>query len=145
MILIYWTGKVGNAIASLCEYQNIPYQMSDDTRPPTSYDAYEYIIPSPWVPGTHPIYQTGKILSELDFAYRFLPKGFQIISITGTEGKSTTSWMMYNILYNEHFVKKNCNKTVTKIQKKSPVYLSGNFDIPFRIWKKSPTHPLRIK
>jgi UDP-N-acetylmuramoylalanine--D-glutamate ligase len=131
MILIYWIGKVGNALASLCEYQNISYQMVDDTRAPLSYDVYEYIIPSPWVPGTHPIYQTGKILSELDFAYRFLPKGFHIISITGTDGKSTTSWMMYNILHNEYSVKENCNKTVTKNGKNFPVYLSGNFDIPF--------------
>lgn len=76
------------------------------------------IIPSPWIPGTHVIYQTGKVVSELDFAYRYLPRGFQIISITGTDGKSTTSWIMYNILEKEFSVKKS-------------VYLSGNFDIPF--------------
>jgi UDP-N-acetylmuramoylalanine--D-glutamate ligase len=85
---------------------------------PTSYDAYEMIVPSPGIPGTHQIYQTGKIVSELDFAYRYMPRGFQIVSITGTDGKSTTSWIMYSILEKEFSVKKG-------------VYLSGNFDIPF--------------
>lgn len=83
-----------------------------------SFDSYEKIIPSPGVPEHHSIYKSGKILAELDFAYEFLPKGFQIISVTGTDGKSTTSWIMYNILEKEYSVKK-------------PVYLSGNFDIPF--------------
>lgn len=57
-------------------------------------------------------------MCELDFAYQFLPRGFQIVSITGTDGKSTTAWIMYNILEKEFSVKKS-------------VYLSGNFDIPF--------------
>jgi UDP-N-acetylmuramoylalanine-D-glutamate ligase len=47
-----------------------------------------------------------------------MPQGFQIISVTGTDGKSTTAWIMYNILEKEFSVKKS-------------VYLSGNFDIPF--------------
>lgn len=118
MYLIYWKWKVGLAIAALCDKQKLPYEICDDTDHPESYDAYEVIIPSPGVPGFHPIYKTGKILSELDFAYQFLPADFQIISVTGTDGKSTTAWIMYNILEKEFSVKK-------------PVYLSGNFDIPF--------------
>lgn len=94
------------------------YELCDDTDAPSSYDAYDMIVPSPGIPGTHAIYQTLKIVSELDFAYRYMPKGFQIVSITGTDGKSTTSWIMYNILEKEYSVKKG-------------VYLSGNFDIPF--------------
>jgi UDP-N-acetylmuramoylalanine--D-glutamate ligase len=58
------------------------------------------------------------VISELDFAYKYLPKAFQIISITGTDGKSTTTWMMYNILQKEYIGKKK-------------VYISGNFEIPF--------------
>lgn len=41
-----------------------------------------------------------------------------MIAVTGTDGKSTTSWIMYTILEKEFFGKKS-------------VYLSGNFDIPF--------------
>ncbi|MBX9809163.1 hypothetical protein K2X92_02115, partial [Candidatus Gracilibacteria bacterium] len=118
MYLIYGKGKVGLAIASLCEWKGIAYEICDDTSMPESYNQYECIIPSPGVPGTHTIYSTGKVMSELDFAYQFLPKDFQIISVTGTDGKSTTSWIMYNILEKEFSVKKS-------------VYLSGNFEIPF--------------
>ncbi len=57
-------------------------------------------------------------MCELDFAYQFLPRDFQIISVTGTDGKSTTAWIMYSILEREFSVKKG-------------VYLSGNFDVPF--------------
>jgi UDP-N-acetylmuramoylalanine--D-glutamate ligase len=57
-------------------------------------------------------------MCELDFAYQFLPRMFQVVSVTGTDGKSTTAWIMYNILEKEFSVKKS-------------VYLSGNFDIPF--------------
>lgn len=118
MILIYWKGKVGNALADLCTFLQIPFELGDDANEYTSFEKYEYIIPSPGIMGTHCIYETWKVLCELDFVYQFLPKWFQIVSITGTDGKSTTSWIMYNILKREYSVKKG-------------VYLSGNFDIPF--------------
>ncbi|MDD2693505.1 MAG: UDP-N-acetylmuramoyl-L-alanine--D-glutamate ligase [Candidatus Gracilibacteria bacterium] len=118
MYCIYGKNKVGQAVAKLCEYQNIPYEMIDDSDAVTSFEKYDVIIPSPGIPGMHRIYATGKILAELDFAYQFLPKKFEIVSITGTDGKSTTSWIAYNILQKEFFGKKS-------------VYLSGNFDIPF--------------
>jgi UDP-N-acetylmuramoylalanine--D-glutamate ligase len=79
---------------------------------------YEAIIPSPGIPSSHRIYATGRVISELDFADQFLPKGFKKISITGTDGKSTTTWILYSILQKEYFGKKK-------------VYLSGNFDIPY--------------
>ncbi len=118
MYCIYWKNKVGQAVANLCEKQGIDYEMLDDTDNVTDFSKYDVIIPSPGIPGTHPVYQTGKVLAELDFAYQFLPKRFQIVSITGTDGKSTTSWIVYNILQKEFFGKKY-------------IYLSGNFDIPF--------------
>lgn len=54
----------------------------------------------------------------MDFAYQFLPKNFEIIAITGTDGKSTTTWMIYSILEKYYFGKKK-------------IFLSGNFEIPF--------------
>lgn len=108
---------MGQALAELCKFQNIPFELRDDTES-VDFSQYEVIIPSPGIPGTHPIYQTGKVISELDFAYQFVPAWFQIIAVTGTDGKSTTSWIMYTILEKEYFGKKS-------------VYLSGNFDIPF--------------
>ncbi len=118
MYLIYWKGRVGNAIAELCKLQSISYVLADDSDDIVDFSEYEAIIPSPWIPWTHRIYETGKIISELDFAYQFLPKNFQILSITGTDGKSTTTWILYSILS-----KLNADK--------KKVFLSGNFEIPF--------------
>lgn len=117
MILIYGKWKVWTALKELCEYLNIPAEMKDDKDEISDFSAYETIIPSPGIPPTHRIYTTGKILGELDFVYQFLPKNFKIISITGTDGKSTTAWIMYNILRQEFGDDK--------------VFLSGNFEIPF--------------
>lgn len=116
MYLIYGKGKVGNALKELCDYKNIPAEIKDDADKITDFSHYEAIIPSPGVPPTNPIYKTGKIIWELDFAYWFLPKNFKIISITGTDGKSTTTWIMYNILRQEFGDEK--------------VFISGNFDLP---------------
>ncbi len=118
MILIYWNWKVGQGIADLCDHLAIPYDIMDYHSPLPPHDKYEFIIPSPGVPSHHGVYKTWKVMSELDFAYQYLPKLYQIIAITGTDGKSTTSWIMYNILQKEYFGKKS-------------VYLSWNFDIPF--------------
>lgn len=118
MMLIFGKWKVGSAVVELATHLGLEYEICDDSSSPDSYDFYEVIIPSPGIPSTHKVYQTGKVLSELDFAYQFLPKKFDIVSVTGTDGKSTTSWIAYNILQKEFFGKKS-------------VYLSGNFDIPF--------------
>ncbi len=118
MILIYWTAKVWSAVAALCDHYNLAYDIRDYREPLVSYDAYDTIIPSPGVPSHHPVYATGKVVSELDFACGYLPKWFRVVAITGTDGKSTTSWIMYSILEKEYFGKKS-------------VYLSGNFDVPF--------------
>ena len=130
MILIYWTGKVWSALGELCEYLSLEYEIRDDQNPPVSYDNYDSIIPSPGVPSSHYLYKTWKVNSELDFAYKYLPNDYTIIAITGTDGKSTTSWIMYELLRKE-FGEEN-------------VYLSGNFEIPFsatvkeilKKWKK---------
>lgn len=118
MYLIYWKNKVGTAVVGLCEYLKIPYEICDDTDAPEDLKKYECIIPSPGIPSSHRIYATGRVISELDFADQFLPKGFKKISITGTDGKSTTTWILYSILQKEYFGKKK-------------IYLSGNFDIPY--------------
>lgn len=117
MILIYGKWKVGSAVAKLCESRGISYEIRDDCDAPASFDAYDTIIPSPGIPSSHSVYKTGKVKSELDFAYEFLPANFTIIAVTGTDGKSTTSWLLYKLLLAEFGSEK--------------VYLSGNFDVPF--------------
>lgn len=46
-----------------------------------------------------------------------MPSNTEIIAITGTDGKSTTTHILYSILQNYHFGKKK-------------IYISGNFEIP---------------
>lgn len=116
MILIYWKWKVGKGIENLCEYLHLEYEIKDDADT-IDLSFYDRIIPSPWVPSHHSVYTSWKILSELDFAYEFLPKDFHIIAVTGTDGKSTTSWILYELLRREFGDER--------------VYLSGNFDVPF--------------
>jgi UDP-N-acetylmuramoylalanine-D-glutamate ligase len=78
---------------------------------------YEMIIPSPGIPSHHHVYTTGKVKSELDFAYEYLPSDFKIIAVTGTDGKSTTAWILSELLRQKFG--------------EDTVYLSGNFDVPF--------------
>ncbi|GAB0174433.1 MAG: UDP-N-acetylmuramoyl-L-alanine--D-glutamate ligase [Candidatus Altimarinota bacterium] len=116
MILIYGKGKVGMAVADLCVSLQIEHEIKDDSDE-LDYSRYDFIIPSPGIPSSHNVYKSGKVKSELDFAYEFLPKSFHIVAVTGTDGKSTTSWILYELLRQEFGVEK--------------VYLSGNFEIPF--------------
>lgn len=53
----------------------------------------------------------------MDFAARYLPRGFKTLCITGTDGKSTTAWILYKLLCAEYGEGK--------------VFLSGNFEVPF--------------
>jgi UDP-N-acetylmuramoylalanine--D-glutamate ligase len=116
MLLIYWKWKVGKGIAWLCDFLDISYEIKDDSDT-LDFQKYETIIPSPGIPSHHSVYRTWKVKSELDFAYEFLPKDFHIIAVTGTDGKSTTSWILYELLRREFGDER--------------VYLSGNFDVPF--------------
>ncbi len=84
-VLIYGKGRVGNALKSFCEYLKIDADIRDDSDAPENFDNYSTIVPSPGISPKNKIYQTGKILGELDFVYNYLPKGFKIISITGTD------------------------------------------------------------
>ncbi|EKD30090.1 MAG: UDP-N-acetylmuramoylalanine-D-glutamate ligase [uncultured bacterium (gcode 4)] len=116
-VLIYGKGRVGTALKKFCEYHKISAEIKDDSDIIDGFDEYDVIIPSPGISPSHKIYTTGKIVGELDFVYAYLPKNFKIISITGTDGKSTTAWILYNLLKQEYGEGK--------------VFLSGNFEIPF--------------
>ncbi len=115
-ILIYWRGKVGQSLAQFCEKIGYNYLLADDSDAPEDFDAFDIIIPSPGIPSWHKVYQSWKVVSELDFLAPYIPSGFQIHAVTGTDGKSTTSWILY------HFLKLWFPE--------SSVYLGGNFGTP---------------
>lgn len=115
-ILIYWKWKVGQSLANFCHNNGITYAICDDQDTLQDYDTFDSIIPSPWIPSSHKIYWSGKIVSELDFLFPFIPTWFQIHAITWTDGKSTTSWILY------HFLKSWLPE--------ENIYLWGNFWTP---------------
>lgn len=117
MILIYGKGKVGQAVADFCEYTGITYDVKDDADAYLDLTKYDLVIPGPGIPPTNRCYAHPHIVSELDFAHRYLPAGWKIVSITGTDGKSTTTWITYRLLCREYGEKH--------------VEISGNFEIPF--------------
>lgn len=116
-ILFYGKARVGEAVVALSKSLGIDIVQKDDSD--AEFDGAEYlaVIPTPGVPPTNRAHSGGNVLSELDFAHRYLPKGFKIISVTGTDGKSTTAWILFELFRREYGDDK--------------VFLSGNFEIPF--------------
>jgi UDP-N-acetylmuramoylalanine--D-glutamate ligase len=81
---------------------------------------YKLLIVSPGIPFDHEVIKISEsfkvpVISEIEAAYKFLPEPKNIISITGTNGKSTITYLTYQIVK-----KHNVNS-----------FLGGNIGIPF--------------
>jgi len=66
-------------------------------------DSFDYLIKNPGVPIDHKYVLKAKelgveVINEVEMAYRLLPKGIKLIGITGTNGKTTTTTLTYQIL-----------------------------------------------
>ena len=65
--------------------------------------SFDYLIKSPGVPVKHPFVLRAneigvKVINEVELAYHLLPRGVKLISITGTNGKTTTTSLTYEII-----------------------------------------------
>lgn len=116
-ILIFGKWKVGQSLALFCKNMEIDFVLCDETDAPASFDSFSLVIPSPGIPSSHRVYESNKVISELDFLSKYIPKWFQIHAVTGTDGKSTTCSILY------HFLQAGFPDT--------PVYLGGNFGNAF--------------
>lgn len=116
-ILFYGKARVGDAVVALSKSLGIDVVQKDDSDADFSPSEYAAVIPTPGVPPTNRAHSGDNVLSELDFAHRYLPKGFKIVSVTGTDGKSTTAWILFELFRREYGDDK--------------AFLSGNFEIPF--------------
>jgi UDP-N-acetylmuramoylalanine--D-glutamate ligase len=112
-ILLYGKWKVGQSLARFCTKMEIDFVLCDESDAPESFESFSHLIPSPGIPSSHRIYESDKVISELDFLARYIPKWFQIHAVTGTDGKSTTSWVLF------HFLQAGLPEI--------PAYLGGNF------------------
>ena len=118
-ILIYGAGKSGQAAFSLAKEKGYtPFLVDDNSFDENILSKVGLIVVSPGIPFFHKIFKLAKkknieIIGETEFAYRFW-KG-KIIAVTGTDGKSTTTKLIYDILRKE----------------KEDVFIGGNYGTPF--------------
>jgi len=117
MVLIFGKGKTGLSVKNFLDNKNIQNILIDDN---DSYNLnnIDYIVISPGVPFSHKIYREAKkrkipVFTDIELGYKYF-KG-EIVAITGTDGKTTTTTIIYNIL-KSHFEK---------------TYIGGNYGIPF--------------
>lgn len=66
-------------------------------------DSFDYLIKNPGVPIDHKYVLKAKeigveVINEVEMAYRLLPEDVQLIGITGTNGKTTTTSLTYEIM-----------------------------------------------
>jgi UDP-N-acetylmuramoylalanine-D-glutamate ligase len=131
-IIIYGKGK---AMASLCEFlwyiQRDFIQIDDEDVDIISIQSADIIIATPGIKPTHRLYREygKKIMSELSFFWKLIQDGdlprrknVTMIWITATNGKSTTTWVLYQAL--QELKKKHTHLDIQNI------YLGGNFDVP---------------
>ncbi|ACD66059.1 UDP-N-acetylmuramoylalanine/D-glutamate ligase [Sulfurihydrogenibium sp. YO3AOP1] len=121
MVLIYGKGKTGESIKKYLEKKNIKSLIIDDNDPLPENENIDTIIVSPGVPFFNRIFKYAKkrkipIISEIEFAYRQCNDNCEIIAITGTDGKTTTTSLIYEVL-----------KEISD----ENVYVGGNYGIPF--------------
>ena len=104
------------------ELENLGVKFILGTNDETILDnSFNYLIKSPGVPIGHPLVLRAKELgipaiNEVEVAYLLLPKDVTLISITGTNGKTTTTSLTYDVLKEVY-----PDKT----------HLVGNIGIPF--------------
>jgi UDP-N-acetylmuramoylalanine--D-glutamate ligase len=65
--------------------------------------AADEVVKSPGIPDTVPMIVELRnagipVISEIEFAFRYAPKGCEIIGITGSNGKTTTTMMTHHLL-----------------------------------------------
>ena len=81
--------------------------------------SFDYLIKNPGVPIDHKYvlkaHELGvEVINEVEMAFRLLPKGVKFVAITGTNGKTTTTTLVYNFL----------------IEAKKCAHLTGNIGYP---------------
>lgn len=82
-------------------------------------NTFDLLVKNPGIPNNHIYVSKARehgipVINELELAYRYFPQGIRIIGVTGTNGKTTTTTIIYKLL-KEAF---------------KPAYLMGNIGFP---------------
>jgi UDP-N-acetylmuramoylalanine--D-glutamate ligase len=91
------------------ENPNLPYPLQENVarafgqQDAALLESVGMIVLSPGVPRTIPLLQQASVLpipviAEIELAYRYLPQGSTVIAVTGSNGKSTTTALIGEIL-----------------------------------------------
>ena len=113
--LVLGMGKSGTSAARLLKQRGLDVHAYDDVKtslPPDLSDVrlftgsledfpYKHVIASPGLPQNHPVLKTARerripVISEIDLALEGY--GGQVIAVTGTNGKSTTSALIDHLI-----------------------------------------------
>lgn len=121
-ILVFGLKRSGQAVIRLLNREGIHVTMTDDEvrekdldddlknnrylsseEAKASLDRFDYVVKSPGIPPTHPLIQKANelglsVISELEIAYRFFPPGRPLVAVTGTNGKTTVTTLITNLL-----------------------------------------------
>ena len=123
MIVVFGKGKVGNGVDHLLSLLGKSHVLMDDQDLDDMVLAQaDVVLVSPGIKQSHHLYKyySQKIQSELQFLAGLLSEIGLLhttwIGITATNGKSTTTWVTYQVL-KAMFPEKN-------------VWITGNFDVP---------------
>ena len=117
MILIYGKGKTGKALSDYMSSNSIPHIIKDDKDfQEKDLDQVNTVVISPGIPFYHKIYRLSRkrgieVIGDIEYAYR-LYRGC-LIAVTGTDGKSTTTHIIGQLL-----------------KEKNP-FVGGNYGEPF--------------
>ena len=102
------------------ELKKLGVQMVLGSHPDYLFDeTFEMMVKNPGIPNNHKYVEKARgynipVINEVELAFRYFPQGVKIVGVTGTNGKTTTTTIIYEIL---------------KAAKKS-VYLMGNIGYP---------------
>ncbi len=86
------------------ELQDLGIKLVLGSHPDDIFDSsYELLVKNPGIPNNHQYVEKAKeygipVINELELAYRYFPSAIKIIGVTGTNGKTTTTTIIYKFL-----------------------------------------------
>ncbi len=94
-------GDIGHGKKLILESRGIPFEEGGHTE--SEILNADWVVKSPGIPDSAPLIKTLNevqvpVISEIEFAYMYLPAGAKVIAITGTNGKTTTTLLTHHIL-----------------------------------------------
>ena len=86
------------------ELQSLGIKIVSGSHPEDIFDnTFELLVKNPGIPNDHRYVEKARefgvpVINEMELAYRYFPAGVTIIGVTGTNGKTTTTTIIYQFL-----------------------------------------------